>query len=358
MKQYRVGILGATGTVGQRFVSLLNNHPWFKVVELGASGASAGKKYEEAVNERWILEEKIPKNVKKIILKDAVNDAKLIANNVDFVFCAINLQKKEIIELEETYAKFECPVVSNNSANRLVPDVPLILPEVNPHHLEIIPAQKKRLGTKHGFIAVKPNCSLQCYVPALFPLLDFGVTQVMVCTYQAISGAGKTFKTFPEIVDNIIPYIAGEEEKSEIEPLKIFGNIQNNKIINTNSLNISAQCIRVPVTDGHTGCVFAKLRDKISTERIIEEWENYENPIANFNLPSALHRFLTYFKENDRPQIKLDRNLENGMGVAIGRLRKDSLGNIKFVSTSHNTIRGAAGGAILLAELLCAKGWI
>ena len=358
MKKYRVGILGATGTVGQRFLNLLNGHPWFKVAELGASSNSKGKKYGEVVAERWTFNIQIPENVRNIVLKDAVEDAEVIAKSVDFVFCAINLPKEETIKLEEMYAKLECPVVSSNSANRLIADVPLILPEVNPQHLDIIPEQKKRLGTKRGFVTAKPNCSLQSYVPALFPILEFGVTEVLVCTYQAISGAGKTFETFPEIVDNIIPYIEGEEEKSELEPLKIFGTIRNSKIVNASSPNISAQCIRVPITDGHTACIFAKLKREVSLERIIEKWKNYENPIAKFNLPSAPKNFLTYYDEKNRPQIKLDRDLENGMGIAIGRLRKDNLSNIKFVSTSHNTIRGAAGGAILLAELLCAKEYI
>ena len=358
MKKHRVGIIGATGTVGQRLLSLLNGHPWFVVTELGASSNSKGKTYEEAVVERWIFNSQIPENVRDIVLKDAVKDAEVIAKNVDFVFCAINLPKEETIELEEMYAKLECPVVSNNSANRLNADVPLILPEINPQHLDIIPVQKRRLGTKRGFIAAKPNCSLQSYVPALFPILEFGVTEVLVCTYQAISGAGKTFETFPEMVDNIIPYIEGEEEKSEFEPLKIFGTIKNSKIVNASGPIFSAQCTRVPITDGHTACIFAKLNRDVSLEQIIEKWKNYENPIAKFSLPSAPNNFLTYYDEKDRPQIKLDRDLENGMGIAIGRLRKDSLGNIKFVSTSHNTIRGAAGGAILLAELLCAKDYI
>ena len=326
MKKYRVGVLGATGTVGQRFLHLLSNHPWFEVTELGASGGSKGKVYEKAVAKRWILSDPIPANVKGTILKDAVKDVEDIAQNVDFVFCAINLPKEETIKLEETYAKLECPVVSNNSANRLTPDVPLILPEINPGHLDIIPAQKKRLGTNRGFIAVKPNCSLQSYVPAVFPLLDFGIAEILVCTYQAISGAGKTFGTFPEMVDNVIPYIDGEEEKTELEPLKIFGKIENNVIVNAKLPRISAQCVRVPVTDGHTACVFAKLKNDISLEKIIEKWENYENPIVKLDLPSAPRKFLTYFKKQDRPQIKLDRNLENGMGIAIGRLRKDILG--------------------------------
>ena len=358
MKHFKVGILGATGTVGQRFVTLLKDHPWFEITVLAASKSSAGKTYEEAVKKRWALSKGIPEDVKNIVLKDAIEDFKEISQNVDFVFCAIGLAKNDTIELEERYAKCECPVVSNNSANRMIADVPMILPEINPDHAKIIDYQKKRLGTKRGFIAVKPNCSLQCYVPAIFPLLPLGLKSVNVCTCQAISGAGKTFKDFPEILDNLIPYIPGEEEKSQLEPLKIFGRIENGKIVNEDNLKISARCFRVPISDGHTAAVFASFKNKIEESIILEKWKNYKNPIKSLDLPSAPSKFLTYFKEEDRPQIKLDRDLQKGMGISLGRLKADDLGNVKFVSMSHNTIRGAAGGAILLAELLCKMGYI
>lgn len=358
MKKFKVGILGATGTVGQRFVTLLEGHPWFEVTVLAASKSSADKTYEEAVKKRWTLPKGIPENVKNIILNDAIEDFKEISQNVDFVFCAINLAKSDTIELEKRYAKCECPVISNNSANRMVSDVPMILPEVNPDHARIIDYQKKRLGTKRGFIAVKPNCSLQCYVPAIFPLLPLGLKSVNVCTCQAISGAGKTFKDFPEILDNLIPYIPGEEEKSQLEPLKIFGKIKNGKIVSESSLKISAMCFRVPISDGHTAAVFANFKNKVSRNMVLDKWKNYENPIKGLNLPSAPSKFLTYFEEEDRPQIRLDRDLQRGMGISLGRFKADDFGNIKFVSMSHNTIRGAAGGAILLAELLCKIGYI
>ena len=358
MKKYKVGILGATGTVGQRFVSLLESHPWFLVTQLAASKHSAGKIYEEAVTGRWVLQENIPEKVKSMVLKDAKKDFEEISENVDFVFCAVNLNKEETIKLEEKYAKCECPVISNNSANRMISDIPMILPEINPEHVKVIDFQKKRLGTKKGFIAVKPNCSLQCYVPAIFPLLNLGLKSINVCTCQAISGAGKTFESFPEILDNLIPYIPGEEEKSEVEPLKIFGKIENGKIVNFNSLKISAQCLRVPISEGHTAAVFASFEDKIKKEKILQAWKNYENPIKGLNLPSAPNVLLNYFEDEDRPQIKLDRNLQRGMGIGLGRLRVDNPGNIRFISMSHNTIRGAAGGAILLAELLCKNGYI
>lgn len=358
MKKYKVGILGATGMVGQRFITLLNGHPWFDVSVVAASSKSAKRTYENAVKNKWVMPGPIPSGVKNFTVYDAVKDMKQIVGSVDFVFCALNISKEETVYLEESYARFECPVISNNSANRMVKDIPMILPEINPEHVSVIETQKRRLGTKRGFIAVKPNCSLQCYVPALFPLLNFGLEEVKVCTYQAISGAGKTFATFPEILDNVIPYIAGEEEKSETEPLKIFGTINANGIKSANKPRISAQCFRVPVTDGHTAGVFAKFRNRIDKNTIIESWLKYKNPIKNLNLPSAPYVFLKYFEEPDRPQVKLDKDLEKGMGVSVGKLRADEGGNVKFVGVSHNTVRGAAGGAILLAELLCSKGYI
>jgi aspartate-semialdehyde dehydrogenase len=358
MKKYKVGIIGATGMVGQRFVTLLENHPWFDVAVLAASKRSAGKTYEQAIGSRWAMTTSIPEKYKNITVLDASADMKKIVDSVDFVFCAVNMKKDEIKVLEESYAKLECPVISNNSANRLLPDVPMIIPEINADHAAIIPVQRKRLGTKRGFIAVKSNCSIQSYVPAINPLMDFGVKKILACTYQAISGAGKTFKTFPDIVDNIIPYIGGEEEKSEIEPLKIWGSIKNDAIIPAESPSITTQCIRVPVTDGHLAAVFASFEKKPEIVEIIERWNSYKGRAQELNLPSAPKKFLHYFSEDDRPQPKLDRNLDNGMGISIGRLRPDKQYDIKFVSVSHNTIRGAAGGGILMAELLCAEGYI
>jgi len=358
MQQYKVGVLGATGTVGQRFITLLKNHPWFKVTELAASANSAGKIYKEAAKNRWVLAQKIPENVENIVLKDVQKDYKKIISNVDFVFCAVNLPKKETVALEELYAKNECPVISNNSANRLTPDVPMILPEINPHHTDVIPFQQKRLQTKRGFIAVKPNCSLQSYIPAIYPILKFGINKIFVCTCQAISGAGKTFKTFPEIEDNLIPYIPGEENKTEVEPLKIFGKIDQGKIVSTNSPEISAICLRVPITDGHTAAVFVEFNESVTESKIIDSWQNFQNPIQKMNLPSSPDHFLNYLEDESRPQVKMDRNNENGMGIFLGRLHKIRNDYIKFVCISHNTIRGAAGGAILLAELLCYKGYI
>ena len=349
---------GATGMVGQRFVTLLASHPWFHIKALAASASSAGHTYKEALNGRWAMEGEIPSSVKDMIVLDATNDAKRIAQEVDFVFCAVNMKKDEIKALEEMYAKLECPVVSNNSAHRKTPDVPMIIPEVNSDHLRIIDAQKKRLGTKRGFIAVKSNCSLQSYVPALAPLYDLGITDVACTTYQAISGAGKTFKTFPDIVDNCIPFISGEEEKSEEEPLKIFGHIENDKIVNATTPNITAQCVRVAVSDGHLACVFVKFKNKPSKEEILKRWKEYKGEPQALDLPSAPKQFLTYFSEDNRPQTKLDRMLENGMGISLGRLRDDKIFDYKFVGLSHNTLRGAAGGAVLLAELLCKKGYI
>ena len=358
MRKYKVGIIGATGMVGQRFATLLENHPWFEVHALAASSRSAGKTYAEAVGSRWAMTTPLPESMASMVVMDATKDVEKITSLVDFVFCAVDMKKEEIRALEETYAKAECPVISNNSAHRGTPDVPMIIPEINADHAEIIHAQRKRLGTKRGFIAVKSNCSLQSYVPAVHPLMDLGVTKVLACTYQAISGAGKTFATFPEIVDNVIPFIGGEEEKSEQEPMKIWGHIEGDKIVNATSPCITSQCLRVPVSDGHTAAVFVSFDKKISMEEIIHRWESYRGPAQELNLPSAPKQFLHYFTEENRPQAKLDRNLENGMAVSIGRLRPDTQYDIKFVCLSHNTLRGAAGGAVLMAELLCAKGYL
>ena len=358
MRKYKVGIIGATGMVGQRFATLLENHPWFEVHALAASSRSAGKTYAEAVGNRWAMTTPMPESMASMVVMDATADVEKITSLVDFVFCAVDMKKEEIRALEETYAKAECPVISNNSAHRGTPDVPMIIPEINADHAEIIHAQRKRLGTKRGFIAVKSNCSLQSYVPAIHPLMDLGVTKVLACTYQAISGAGKTFATFPDIVDNVIPFIGGEEEKSEQEPMKIWGHIECDKIVNAVSPSITAQCLRVPVSDGHTAAVFASFEKKIPLEEVIRRWESYKGPAQELNLPSAPKQFLHYFTEDNRPQAKLDRNLENGMAVSIGRLRPDTQYDIKFVCLSHNTLRGAAGGAVLMAELLCAKGYL
>ncbi|MGI5967904.1 aspartate-semialdehyde dehydrogenase [Anaerotruncus rubiinfantis] len=358
MKEFKVAVVGATGMVGQRFISLLENHPWFHLVAVAASPRSAGKSYEEAVGKRWAMATPIPETVKKMIVMDA-SDVKAVAAKVDFVFCAVDMKKDEIRALEEAYAKAECPVISNNSAHRFTPDVPMIIPEINDAHAEIIPAQRRRLGTKRGFIAVKSNCSLQSYVPALHPLLaDFGVTKTLVCTYQAISGAGKTFETWPEMVDNVIPYIGGEEEKSEKEPLKIWGQIENDEIVPVASPSITAQCLRVACTDGHMAAVFVSFNKKPTIEEIKEKWASFAGAPQKLGLPSAPKQFLHYFEEDNRPQTKLDRMLENGMAVSIGRLREDTQYDYKFVCLSHNTLRGAAGGGVLLAELLAAKGWL
>lgn len=359
MKQYKVGIIGATGMVGQRFVTLLENHPWFHVEILAASANSKGKTYEEAVAGRWAMKQPIPTALKNKSLYDAEADLEAIASQVDFVFCAVNMKKDDIRALEEKYAKAECPVISNNSANRFTPDVPMIVPELNAEHAAVIPFQRKRLGTKRGFVAVKSNCSLQSYVPALHPLRSFGLTQVLACTYQAISGAGKTFESWPEILDNVVPYIGGEEEKSEQEPLKIWGNLKNGAIVSeTDGPAITTQCLRVPVSDGHMAAVFASFKQKPEIEQIVQIWENFKGRAQELQLPSAPKQFLHYFTENDRPQTRLDREMENGMAVSIGRLRPDSQYDIKFVCLSHNTIRGAAGGGILMAELLCAEGYM
>lgn len=358
-KQYNVGIVGATGMVGQRFITLLADHPWFNIVCLAASSRSAGKKYEDAVGKKWCMDEEIPKKVKDIIVMDATADIDKITAIVDFVFCAVDMKKDEIKKLEEEYAKHECPVVSNNSANRFTPDVPMVVPELNAEHIHIIPEQRKRLGTKRGFIAVKSNCSLQSYVPALFPLHEkFGVKDVLVCTYQAISGAGKTFETWPDMVDNVIPYIGGEEEKSEKEPLKLWGKIEGSEIKPADKPNFTAQCIRVPVSNGHLGAVFVNFDKKPEKEEMIEIWKNFKGRAQELDLPSAPKQFLNYFTEDDRPQIKSERMLENGMAISIGRLREDTQYQYKFVCLSHNTLRGAAGGGVLLAELLCAEGYM
>ena len=357
MKQYNVGIIGATGMVGQRFITLIDKHPWFNLKLLAASPRSAGKTYTEAVGQRWAMPVDIPDSVKDMVIYNAAEDVEKIAAQVDFVFCAVDMKKDEIKALEEAYAKAECPVVSNNSANRHTPDVPMIIPEINPDHAEIINAQRKRLGTKRGFVAVKSNCSLQSYVPALHPLMKYGVSEVLACTYQAISGAGKTFKTWPEMVDNVIPYIGGEEEKSEIEPLKIWGHIDGDKIVDADSPSITTQCLRVASSDGHMAAVFVKFKNKPTIEQIKADWQNFKGVPQELELPPAPKHFLNYFEENDRPQVKLDRNLENGMAVSMGRLREDSQYDYKFVCLSHNTLRGAAGGAVLMAELLAAKGY-
>ena len=357
MKKYNVAVIGATGMVGQRFCLLLENHPWFNVVALAASPSSAGKRYEDAVGKRWAMTSPIPEKFKDMVVFDAEADLEKIAKLVDFVFCAVNMKKEEIRALEEKYAKAEVPVISNNSAHRGTPDVPMIIPEINPEHAAVIDAQKKRLGTKRGFIAVKSNCSLQSYVPALHPLMKYGVKCAAVCTYQAISGAGKTFDRMPEIIDNVIPYIGGEEEKSECEPLKIWGKIEEGRIVNAVSPKITAQCLRVPVSDGHTAAVFVSFENKPSKEEILEAWAAFSGEPQSLKLPSAPKQFLHYFEESDRPQAKLDRMLENGMAVSVRRLREDILFDYKFVCLSHNTLRGAAGGAVLMAELLAAKGY-
>ena len=360
MKKYKVGIIGATGMVGQRFALLLENHPWFEVTALAASARSAGKTYGETVEGRWHMTAELPEKYKDMVILNAEN-VEDVASKVDFCFCAVNMKKDEIRALEENYAKAECPIVSNNSAHRFTEDVPMVIPEINADHIKIIEAQRKRLGTKRGFVAVKSNCSLQSYVPAINPLKELGVNKVLACTYQAISGAGKTFKTWPEMIDNVIPYIGGEEEKSEKEPLKIWGHIEDDKIVNTDDIAITSQCIRVPVSDGHTAAVFMSFKDDVkkpSVDEIINIWENYKGRAQELELPSAPKQFLHYFTEPDRPQIKSERNLENGMAVSVGRLREDTQYDYKFVCMSHNTLRGAAGGAVLLAELLCAEGYM
>ena len=361
MKKYKVGIIGATGMVGQRFASLLENHPWFEPVLVAASPRSAGKTYEEAVGKRWCMPTPMPKKMKNFIVMNADADVEKIASMVDFVFCAVDMKKDEIKALEERYAKAECPVVSNNSAHRFTPDVPMVVPELNAAHTAVIESQRKRLGTKRGFIAVKSNCSLQSYVPAIYPLDKAGykVKDVLVCTYQAISGAGKTFETWPEMLDNVIPYIGGEEEKSEQEPLKIWGKVEDGVIKTADSPNFTAQCIRVPVSNGHMGAVFVRFENKApSKEEILKVWKEYSAEPQEYELPSAPKQFLHYFTEDNLPQTKLQRDLEGGMAISIGRLREDTQYDYKFVCLSHNTLRGAAGGAVLLAELLCRQGYM
>lgn len=358
MQQYRVGIIGATGMVGQRFSLLLQNHPWFKVVCVAASSRSAGKTYGEAVRGRWAFRDRpVPAEIAALTVLDAA-DVEAVAGQVDFVFCAVDMKKDEIRALEERYAKAEVPVISNNSANRLTPDVPMLIPEINGDHAMIIEAQRARLHTKTGFIAVKPNCSIQSYVPALWPLLDFEPESLVVCTYQAISGAGKTFESWPEMVDNVIPYIGGEDEKSEREPLKIFGHIEGGQIVDCRAPAISAQCLRVACSDGHMAAAGVRFRHKPTREQILERWENCRPATDGLDLPSSPKKFLTYFDDPSRPQTRLDRELENGMGISIGRLREDSVMDYKFVCLSHNTLRGAAGGGVLSAEYLCKLGYI
>lgn len=357
MKQYNVGVIGATGMVGQRFLTLLDNHPWFKVTAIAASARSAGRKYTDAVNDRWALNVPMPEYCKDMVVMDAEADVEKIVSLVDFVFCAVDMKKEEIRALEERYAKAECPVMSNNSAHRWTPDVPMIVPEINPEHVEVVKAQRARLGTKRGFISVKSNCSLQSYVPALYPLREFGIENVLVCTFQAISGAGKNFERWPEMVDNVIPYIGGEEEKSEKEPLKLFGKVEGDRIVNAEGPAITAQCLRVAASDGHMAAVFVSFKNKPSMEEIKARWDAFKGEPQELELPLAPKQFLHYFEENDRPQTRLDRNIEKGMAVSIGRLRPDTQYDYKFVCLSHNTLRGAAGGAVLMAELYAAKGF-
>ena len=360
MKKYHVGVIGCTGMVGQRFVTLMENHPWFQLTAAAASARSAGKTYEDAVAGRWAMTTPIPEEAKGLVVLDAEADAEKIAGIVDFVFCAVDMKKEEIRALEEKYARLECPVVSNNSAHRWTEDVPMVVPEINADHIRLIDQQRKRLGTKRGFVAVKSNCSLQSYVPALHPLLKYGLDRALVCTYQAISGAGKTFDRWPEMVDNCIPFIGGEEEKSEKEPMKLWGHIEDGKLVLADGPSITAQCFRVACSDGHMAACFMKFKEgcKPTMEQIKADWAAFSGRAQELELPSAPKQFLHYFEEENRPQTKLDRMLENGMAVSIGRLRPDSQYDYKFVCLSHNTLRGAAGGAVLLAELLCAEGYI
>ena len=356
-KKLRVGILGATGMVGQRFISLLENHPWYEVVTVAASPRSAGKTYEEAVGDRWKMTTPMPEAVKKLVVMN-VNEVEKVAASVDFVFSAVDMTKDEIRAIEEEYAKTETPVVSNNSAHRWTPDVPMVVPEVNPEHFDVIEFQKKRLGTTRGFIAVKPNCSIQSYAPVLTAWMEYEPYEVVATTYQAISGAGKTFKDWPEMEGNIIPYIGGEEEKSEQEPLRIWGHIENGVIVKAESPVITCQCIRVPVLNGHTAAVFVKFRKKPTKEQLIEKLVNFKGIPQELELPSAPKQFIQYLEEDNRPQVSLDVDFEHGMGISVGRLREDTVYAYKFVGLSHNTVRGAAGGAVLCAELLTAKGYI
>ena len=355
-KKLRVGILGATGMVGQRFISLLENHPWYEVVTVAASPRSAGKTYEEAVGDRWKMTTPMPEAVKKLVVMN-VNEVEKVAASVDFVFSAVDMTKDEIRAIEEEYAKTETPVVSNNSAHRWTPDVPMVVPEVNPEHFDVIEFQKKRLGTTRGFIAVKPNCSIQSYAPVLTAWMEYEPYEVVATTYQAISGAGKTFKDWPEMEGNIIPYIGGEEEKSEQEPLRIWGHIENGVIVKAESPVITCQCIRVPVLNGHTAAVFVKFKKKPTKEQLIEKLVNFKGIPQELELPSAPKQFIQYLEEDNRPQVSLDVDFEHGMGISVGRLREDTVYDYKFVGLSHNTVRGAAGGAVLCAELLTAKGY-
>jgi len=353
----KAAVVGGTGMVGQRFITLLEDHPWFEVTAIAASASSAGKSYEEAVNGRWKLASALPDGVKRIKVQDA-SRTEDVAAEADLIFCAVDMKKDEIRALEEAYARTGTPVISNNSAHRWTPDVPMVIPEVNPGHIEIIASQRKRLGTKTGFIAVKPNCSIQSYVPALHALMEFAPLKVVACTYQALSGAGKTFQDWPEMIDNVIPYIGGEEEKSEQEPLRIWGKISDGAIVKAAGPLITTQCIRIPVSDGHLAAVFVTFERKPSKNEILERWKSFRGRPQVLGLPSAPKQFITYFEEADRPQTKLERDIENGMGITAGRLREDTLHDYKFVSLSHNTVRGAAGGGILIAELLKAEGYI
>ncbi|MBP5428476.1 MAG: aspartate-semialdehyde dehydrogenase [Clostridia bacterium] len=357
MQKLKAGIVGATGMVGQRFVTLLREHPYFELTALVASPRSAGKTYREAVGERWKMKTPMPEDVAEMTVLSS-EDIETIGSLVDFVFCAVDMKKEEIKALEERYARAEIPVVSNNSANRWTPDVPMVIPEINDAHLSVIEAQRKRLGTKRGFIAVKPNCSIQSYVPALTPLLPYGIKRVVATTYQAISGAGKTFREWPEMIDNVIPYIGGEEEKSEQEPLRVWGRVEDGKIVKADAPLITTQCIRVPVTDGHTAAVFVDFEKKPSKDEILAAWRDFKGKPQTLGLPSAPAQFITYFEEDNRPQAALDRDLYGGMGVSVGRLREDTLFDYKFVGLSHNTLRGAAGGAVLIAELLYREGFL
>lgn len=356
-EKLKVGILGGTGMVGQRFIALLENHPWFEVTTIAASPRSAGKTYEEAVGDRWKLDTPMPEAVKKIQVMN-VNEVEKVASRVDFVFSAVDMSKEEIKKIEEDYAKTETPVVSNNSAHRWTPDVPMVVPEINPDHMKVIEYQKKRLGTERGFVAVKPNCSIQSYAPVLTAWMEFEPTEVVATTYQAISGAGKTFKDWPEMVGNIIPFISGEEEKSEKEPLRIWGCIKDGVIVPAEGPKITCQCIRVPVLNGHTAAVFVKFAKKPTKEQLIEKLRTFSGEPQRLGLPSAPKQFIQYLEEDNRPQVALDVDYENGMGISIGRLREDTIYDYKFVGVSHNTVRGAAGGAVLCAELLKAQGYI
>ena len=356
MEKCKVGVIGATGMVGQRFLTLLENHPYFEVTALVASPRNAGKTYEEALDGRWKMTTPLPEKYKNMVIISS-EDIAAVKELVSFVFCAVNMKKDEIKALEEAYAKAEIPVVSNNSANRWTPDVPMVIPEINDAHLEVIAAQRKRLGTKRGFIAVKPNCSIQSYVPALTPLRKYGIKEVVATTYQAISGAGKTFKEWPEMIDNVIPFIGGEEEKSEQGPLRVWGKVENGEIVKADAPIITTQCIRVPVTDGHTAAVFVRFENKPTKEEILDAWKNFSGKPQELKLPHAPEQFITYFEEDNRPQAKLDRDIYGGMGVTVGRLREDTVYDYKFVGLSHNTLRGAAGGAVLIAELLYKEGY-